>query len=235
MSIRGYLWRFSKGDPVAKVCNTTHHNRVAQILEDIVGVGLHIEKNTDGSPWRIIYDGVTSDEKPADGSAPAGGGGVLGFPWGKQFVFGLVRSSADSITVWNAMAWRRFDAASPYFGDAESYTVAFATAGTFLICWQWTKSTGILTVMSEPQATIPADDSDTVYGSVARFVVTTPDSGVTFNAALDTGGEIQSGSPALIDPWAPIPASPDNQNLVAGTDSEGKTKWWPTTELVDWS
>lgn len=69
MRLRGFLRRFRPGDPVAKVCDTQHHNRVAQILEDIQGMGCRVLKPTDGSPWFIIVDG-TSDTPMADGSTP---------------------------------------------------------------------------------------------------------------------------------------------------------------------
>jgi len=166
MSIRGYLWRFSKGDPVAKVCNTTHHNRVAQILEDIVGVGLRIEKNTDGSPWRIIYDGVTSDEKPADDSAPAGGGGVLGFPWGSNYTFGITKTADDKLKVWNGK-FRRWGDQVYVASDTE---VTFGSDGEFYLVWRWSESSG-LEIETTPRAVTswPAEsDSTYIYGVIHK-------------------------------------------------------------------
>jgi hypothetical protein len=67
--LRGFLRRFRAGDPVARVCDTTHHNRVAQVLEDLQGMGCRIHKPTDGSPWYIIVDGTTDLPFP-DNSMP---------------------------------------------------------------------------------------------------------------------------------------------------------------------
>ena len=79
--IAGFLMRFLPGDPVAKVCDTRNLNRIANILEDMTGVGIRIEKPTDaeGRGWKLINDG-SSDEDNADGSGipgdfPRPGGG----------------------------------------------------------------------------------------------------------------------------------------------------------------
>jgi hypothetical protein len=167
MSIRGYLWRFSKGDPVAKVCNTTHHNRVAQILEDIVGVGLRIEKNTDGTPWRIVNDG-TSDEKPPDGSSV----GETGYPWGAQYTFGLVRTGTNIITVYNGKLRRLNDPqAGKLCYEAANTAVTFAGNGAGQrIVWEWSAASGLI-IKAAPENADPTNDTDIYRGVVAIFNV----------------------------------------------------------------
>jgi len=68
MMLRNFLSRFRAGDPVAKVANVRQANRVANILEDITGIGCRIAKPTDaeGKGWQIIVDG-SSDVQPPDG------------------------------------------------------------------------------------------------------------------------------------------------------------------------
>jgi hypothetical protein len=168
MPLYGYLWRFRRGDPVAKVCNTTHHNRVASILEDIVGVGLRIEKNTDGTAWRIINDG-TSDEIPPPGS----GVGESGYPWGDQYTFGLKRTGTNKITVYKGKLRR--------YGDPQGVKICYEAADTEVtfagdgagqrIVWKWSPDTG-LTILATPQTNDPMDDSSYIYGVVAIFTVT---------------------------------------------------------------
>jgi hypothetical protein len=133
-TLRGYLSRFRRGDPVAKVCNTTHHNRVASILENIVGVGLRIEKNIDGSPWRIINDG-TSDENPPPGSSV----GELGYPWGTHYTFGLKRTGTSKITVYNAKARRYNDpqGTSLYYTCSNTEVTFTSNGAGQKIVWRW--------------------------------------------------------------------------------------------------
>jgi hypothetical protein len=167
--MRGYLWRFKRGDPVAKVCNTTHHNRVASILEDIVGVGLRIEKNTDGTPWRIINDG-TSDESPPPGSSV--GGSSSSYPWGTQYTFGLARTGANKITVYNAKARRYGDpqGASLYYTCSDTEVTFAGNGAGQKIVWRW--SPAGLSILTAPQTNDPMDDSSYIYGVIAVFSVT---------------------------------------------------------------
>ena len=58
---------FKPGDPVRNVANVEDHNRVANILNDLKGIGCRIQKpvNGEGRGWTIIVDG-TSDIDPPD-------------------------------------------------------------------------------------------------------------------------------------------------------------------------
>lgn len=76
--IHNWLKNFHKaGDSVATVPGVDDANRIANILQNLTGVGCRIEKPTDrnGYGWRIIVDG-TSDEY--DGGAP---GDTYEVPW----------------------------------------------------------------------------------------------------------------------------------------------------------
>ena len=63
-----FLERFVSGDPVAKTAAARQQNRVANILEDIQGVGCRIDKptNREGKGWRIICDGTSDVTLPPD-------------------------------------------------------------------------------------------------------------------------------------------------------------------------
>lgn len=63
-----FLKRFQKGDPVCKVADTENMNRIANILEDLKGVGCRIVKptNDNGRGWKIIIDPFNSDADPED-------------------------------------------------------------------------------------------------------------------------------------------------------------------------
>ena len=54
---------FKKGDPVRIVANHTQANRIANILNDIDGIGCRIEKPTrwDGRGWKIVVDAAVYD------------------------------------------------------------------------------------------------------------------------------------------------------------------------------
>ena len=70
-AIRNFLARFKTGDPVRLTANAQNLNRIANILEDIMGVGCRIEKPTDaeGRGWKIVVDG-TSDTVPSASFKP---------------------------------------------------------------------------------------------------------------------------------------------------------------------
>lgn len=93
MPLRGYLRRFRKGDPVAKVCDTEHHNRVADILENIEGMGCHISKPTNGSPWTIVIDGTSDVPLPSSVQTKTR------FPWGADHPWGLVDVVGTNVTI----------------------------------------------------------------------------------------------------------------------------------------
>lgn len=53
-----YISLYKSGDPVRAVGNVQDHNRVANILNDIEGIGCHVEKptNGEGRGWKIVVD-----------------------------------------------------------------------------------------------------------------------------------------------------------------------------------
>lgn len=80
-SIFHFLKRFKPGDSVRAFCSARHHNRVANVLEDIRGLNCRIIKptNSDGRGWIVAIDGGSDMELP-DGfptlSDLAGGGAL---------------------------------------------------------------------------------------------------------------------------------------------------------------
>lgn len=58
-----FIKQFKSGDPVREVSNHVDHNRVANILNDVDGVGCHWEKptNGEGRGWMVVVDGEMSD------------------------------------------------------------------------------------------------------------------------------------------------------------------------------
>lgn len=60
------------GDPSRLVPSTADANRIANILQDIVGVGCRIDKpiNNDGYGWRIIIDGSSDGDYPVGYEPP---------------------------------------------------------------------------------------------------------------------------------------------------------------------
>lgn len=167
--LRGYLWRFRAGDPVAKVCNTEHHNRVAAILENLEGMGCRIEKPTNGSAWRIIVDGTSDIEPPADYVSPFAGG----YPWGTEYTFGLERTAPNKIKIYNGKARRQNDpqGTSLYY-EAPTTEVTFAGNGDGQrIVWKWSIDSG-LEINAAPQTNDPMNDSTYIYGVIAVFNVT---------------------------------------------------------------
>jgi hypothetical protein len=59
---------FAKGDPLRIVANHTQQNRIANILMDLSGVGCRVVKpiNADGKGWKIVVDGGTDTDEPAE-------------------------------------------------------------------------------------------------------------------------------------------------------------------------
>ena len=154
-----------------------------------------------------------------------------GFPFGDRYTFGLKVNGA-TVTVYEGMATRAFDPSSPYYSDTTS--VKFTSVDSDqLICWKFIKSAETFSIMSSPQLDLPDADDDNIYGVVASFDVTDPGGGAPLILALSLGGELQTGSPVVIDPWAPMPTYPNNKNLFAGTDASGKTSFKTLTGDVD--
>jgi len=58
-----FIRLFKKGDPVRAVANAQDHNRVANVLNDIQGIGCRVVKpvNGDGRGWKIIVGDGSSD------------------------------------------------------------------------------------------------------------------------------------------------------------------------------
>jgi len=159
MILRGYLKRFQAGDPVAKVCDHVHQNRIAAALEDIQGVGCRIDKPTDGTPWKVIVDG-TSDITPAPGTmSPVGYGSS--YPFGSNYTFGILASD-NVLTVYKGKA-RRFTL-PVYKADTTAVTLADGPAQR--VCWRWSVDSGL-----EIMTTAQVDDPPSWDGTYASGVV----------------------------------------------------------------
>ena len=98
--IVNFLDRFMPDAPVCNVCNTRHHNRVANILEGITGVGCRIEKPTgaEGHGWRIVIDGSSDAGSGTDGALPSGYASPMLPPGGSAGAV-LVKASANDYDV----------------------------------------------------------------------------------------------------------------------------------------
>ena len=107
----GFLKRFTAGQPVRVVANARNLSRIANILEDIQGVGLRIQKPTDaeGMGWRIINDGTsdaTIPNPPGDEEGPekkrqeALAYANKAFPIGDKWPWGIYWDG-DKATVYN--------------------------------------------------------------------------------------------------------------------------------------
>lgn len=82
--ILNWLQTFKAGDPVRKVCSVRNMNRIANILNNIEGIGCRIVKNTtaEGRDWKIVVDGgtdVTPDQVPSGWPYRPGGSGASGY------------------------------------------------------------------------------------------------------------------------------------------------------------
>ncbi len=80
--ILNWLQTFKAGDPVRKVCSVRNMNRIANILNNIEGIGCRIVKNTtaEGRDWKIVVDGgtdVTPDQVPSGWPYRPGGASVF--------------------------------------------------------------------------------------------------------------------------------------------------------------
>ena len=66
--MRNFLKIFWPEEPLRKVANVRQQNRIANILNDIKGVGCTIQKDygREGRGWKIVVDGISSDEPPVD-------------------------------------------------------------------------------------------------------------------------------------------------------------------------
>jgi hypothetical protein len=154
MILRGFLRRFRAGDPVAKVCDHEHHNRVAEILENAQGCGCRLDKPTDGTPWTVIVDGSTDIPFP-NGAKPQ-----MGWPWGEQYTFGITQTAEDKIKVWKGKMDRWGDeqnGAGPYV--AADTEVTFEGDGTQYLIWKWSESSG-LEILTTPQVNWPLKFAD---------------------------------------------------------------------------
>ena len=74
--IRNFLKSHMQNAPARTVPGVTTANRVANILQDIQGIGCRIEKPTDreGLGWHIVVDGYSTDIDYPDGSIGGLGG-----------------------------------------------------------------------------------------------------------------------------------------------------------------
>jgi len=151
--LRGFLQRFRRGQPLWSFCDHVHHNRVADVLENILGCGCRIEKPIDGTPWKIIVDG-SSDITV--------GGPMVASDDGATFYATL---SGSSVTV---------TAGTIRLHNIGNYPVAQATvslSGT--PCWVFVwhqrdhSASGI-----DQQATEPTSDTNTFRVPLAKYILT---------------------------------------------------------------
>lgn len=150
-AIRGYLKRFRPGQQTRLVADPTNLNRIADILEDIYGIGCHVEKPTDGSPWCIVVDAL------------AGGGGLPGgFPCEEWVTFGITSDVPYQLKVWNGRIRIPMEPPTPSIPvDAADTTITFADGDGQYIGWKWTPGSagGTLEIVG-PQQNEFADFTD---------------------------------------------------------------------------
>ena len=99
-AIFNWLSRFVPETPLRKVANVRQQNRIANILEDIQGIGCRILKPTDreGLGWRIMLDGSSDVEPPAD----------TYLAWDEQYSWRLTLESFDIASITSGtLYWRR--------------------------------------------------------------------------------------------------------------------------------
>jgi hypothetical protein len=163
--LRGFLRRFRSGQSVSSFCDSEHHNRVADILENILGCGCRIEKPTDGQPWKIIIDGSSDISGGGLGVLPGGG---LDFPWSANITFGITQTAADKLKVWKGK-FRRWGDQTYNAADTE---VTFTGDGDQWLVWRWSESSG-LEIVTTPQTNYPAEsDSTYIYGPIHKVNLT---------------------------------------------------------------
>jgi hypothetical protein len=126
----------------------------------MIGVGMRIEKPTDGTPWKFIVDG-SSDTTLPDEAKP-----IVGYPYGNLWTFGIGFSGAD-VTIYNPRAKRFGDNPG---GATQNYTCADATItlanGTSQrIVWEWNETSG-LSIAASAQVNDPIDTPPTYRGTV---------------------------------------------------------------------
>lgn len=161
--LRGFLQRFKPGQPLWSFCDSTHHNRVADILENMLGYGCRIDKPTDGTPWKIVVDGSSDIVTGADEEV----GAFQRFPWGDNYVFGITQTASNKLKVWNGK-FRRWGDQTYSAADTE---VTFTGDGDQYIVWRW--STSGFEIVTTPQTNWPAEsDSTYIYGVVHKVNLT---------------------------------------------------------------
>ena len=166
--LRGFLRRFRAGQSVSSFCDSTHHNRVADILENILGCGCRIEKPMDGTPWKIIIDGSSDITGGGLGVLPGGG---LGFPWGSTYTFGITDTSAGD--TYKLKVWKgKFRRCGDQTYNAADTEVTFSGDGDQWLVWRWSESSG-LEIVTTPQTNYPAEsDSTYIYGPIHKVNLT---------------------------------------------------------------
>jgi hypothetical protein len=81
--LRGFLRTFGPGMPVRVVAGWRNLTRIANVLQDLAGVGCRVEKptNAEGFGWKIVIDGSSDVPLPDGFPRP--------FPWGDQWCWGI--------------------------------------------------------------------------------------------------------------------------------------------------
>ena len=162
----GFLKRFKASAPVRVVASTRNMNRIANILEDIQGVGLRIVKRTDaeGRGWLIINDGSSDVTLPEDAEKErraALSSGIGGFPNGNKWTWGI-SYSGDVVTIYNPKVVTGYTVAYP--ADPTPLQI---TANNYWLYYKFTiaDSTGVL----KSAATVPDSTATYVYVPLYRI------------------------------------------------------------------
>ena len=93
------------------------------------------------------------------GGVTTGGAAGQGFPWGSNYTFGITKTAADKLKVWNGKL-RRWGDQVYVAADTE---VTFGSDGDFYLVWRWSESSG-LEIETTPRAvTSWPDESDSTY------------------------------------------------------------------------
>ena len=168
--ILNWLKTFRRNDPLRKVCNVRQMNRIANILNNIEGVGCRVIKPTDaeGRNWKIIFNGSDLD------IPPPGDGDSSSFDMTTR-AFGYALSSA-SVTIYPGSI--RIHGIGQWTTSETDVSLSGATIWIYLRHRKSDHQTDILSIATEPEST-----SSEYRIPLYRF--TSADYGTTYTLALD--------------------------------------------------
>ena len=176
-------------DSVVSVSQTINSDpSIGDDMSDALGDGTDVGSNYEHNPYFKPYKEVISRQWGDE------------FPYyGTQEVFGIKINADNSVTVYNALAYRRGDSNSPYYssggwGPYSSGVTIYLSNGTDqIIQWKWDISG--TTIEIESAASLSADTGTVFYGAVAMFNVTDGVPKLTVR--------IQCGNPVILPVFAP--------------------------------